>query len=55
MSDKSKIKGYLIKVEEKSLDELKELASEYGHSTLASFIRWILINFKNNHNNLKSL
>ena len=49
MSDKSKIKGYLIKIDEKSLDELKELAPAYGHSTLASFIRWILINFKNNH------
>lgn len=44
-----KIKTYPIKIEEKSLEELKVLAPAYGHHTLASFIRWILIDFKNNH------
>lgn len=48
MDEKSKIKSYPLKIDKKSLDELKELAPAYGHSTLASFIRWILINFKNN-------
>ena len=55
MDNKSKIKSYPLKIDDKSLAELKEIAPAYGHSTLASFIRWILINFKNNHNENKKL
>lgn len=50
MDEKSKIKSYPLKIDKKSLDELKELAPAYGHSTLASFIRWILINFYDKSN-----
>lgn len=49
MEEKSKIKSYPLKIDKKLLDELKKLAPAYGHGTLAGFIRWILINFKNNH------
>jgi hypothetical protein len=55
MDKKLKIKSYPLKIDDKSLSELKEIAPAYGHSTLASFIRWILINFKNNHNETKAI
>jgi hypothetical protein len=49
MNDKSKIEQYHLKGEKSMWDKLKELAPSYGHSSLASFCRWILINFINNH------
>lgn len=38
-----------LKIESGLINDLKKLAPKYGHGNLASFIRWILINFKNNH------
>lgn len=49
MTQKSKFKAYPLKMDEKDMEDLKKIAPKYGHGNLASFIRWILINFKNNH------
>lgn len=43
MSDK--IYQYPLKVTTELMADLKDLAPKYGHGSLASFIRWILINF----------
>ena len=51
MENELKTEKYPLQGEVQMWDKLKDLAPKYGHRTLASFCRWILINFINNHKN----